>query len=47
MSDEELEIVDVWDYNFFEEMAKISALIPRYRYIAMDTEFPGVVNVPK
>jgi len=40
-------IVDVWYNNFFSELEKIEELLPQYPYIAMDTEFPGVVNVPK
>lgn len=29
--------------NFEEELKKISELIERYTWIAMDTEFPGIV----
>ena len=43
----QLRIIDIWDYNFFEELEKIVALLPEYRYIAMDTEFPGYVEVPR
>jgi CCR4-NOT transcription complex subunit 7/8 len=42
-----LRIIDVWDHNFFEELDKIMLLIPHYNFIAMDTEFPGIVNVPR
>lgn len=42
-----MEIIDIWEDNFFEEMERIMALIPIYNQIAMDTEFPGVVDVPK
>lgn len=35
-------IVEVWEDNFEEEMYKVSQLIEKYKYVAMDTEFPGV-----
>ena len=38
----DLEIVEVWEDNFDEEMEKIQYLISNYNSIAMDTEFPGV-----
>ena len=34
-------IKEVWDGNVEEEMLKISELIQTYKYIGMDTEFPG------
>ena len=40
-------IVDVWESNFFEELEKIKDLIAEYNYVSMDTEFPGIVNVPR
>lgn len=40
-------IVDIWDYNFYEELDKIMELITEYNYIAMDTEFPGCPEVPQ
>jgi CCR4-NOT transcription complex subunit 7/8 len=43
----QMRIVDVWDSNFFEELEKIKELLPIYSYVAMDTEFPGVVEVPR
>ena len=42
-----IRIIDVWDKNFFEELEKIKELLPVYNYIAMDTEFPGIVEVPR
>ncbi|KAF4625937.1 hypothetical protein G7Y89_g12224 [Cudoniella acicularis] len=39
-------IRDVWKGNLHEEMATLRNLVAKYPYIAMDTEFPGVVARP-
>merc|ERR1712212_576636 len=40
------EIRDVWGYNLEEEFKQIRTALENYSYIAMDTEFPGVVARP-
>ena len=39
-------IQDVWADNFEEEMAHVRAVLKRYPYVAIDTEFPGIVARP-
>lgn len=40
------EIRDVWQSNLEEEMETIRKVLERFPYIAMDTEFPGIVAKP-
>eukprot|EP01084_Bolivina_argentea_P243670 408441_1 len=40
----ESQIVDVWSSNLKEAMRQIQIIIEKYPYIAVDTEFPGVVS---
>jgi len=40
------QIREVWNYNLDEEFNKMREVVEKYPYIAMDTEFPGVVARP-
>lgn len=39
-------IRDVWNSNLKHEMGQISTVVEKYRFISLDTEFPGVVVTP-
>lgn len=43
---ENLEIRNVWAENVEEEMRNIREVVEKYPYVAMDTEFPGVIAKP-
>lgn len=45
-SGDTLRVREVWQDNLEEEMAIIRTIVDDYPYLAMDTEFPGVVARP-
>lgn len=44
LTSESLHIREVWADNLDEEMAIIRDIVDEFPYLAMDTEFPGVVR---
>jgi len=41
-----MNIIDVWQENLNQIKTKINSVIKKYPYVAMDTEFPGIVAHP-
>lgn len=40
------EIREVWNFNLYEEFMQICQIVKDYPFVAMDTEFPGIVAKP-
>ncbi|XP_045526663.1 CCR4-NOT transcription complex subunit 7-like isoform X3 [Pieris brassicae] len=45
-SRDDISIKNVWNYNLYEEFHVIRQIVQKYHWVAMDTEFPGVVARP-
>ncbi|KAK0415943.1 hypothetical protein QR680_012206 [Steinernema hermaphroditum] len=46
LEEQEILIVNVWNGNLEAEFIRIREMIEKFPYVAMDTEFPGVVYKP-
>uniref|UniRef100_A0AC35TXH2 Poly(A)-specific ribonuclease n=1 Tax=Rhabditophanes sp. KR3021 TaxID=114890 RepID=A0AC35TXH2_9BILA len=42
----DVQIINVWKKNLRDEFGKINKIVEEYPFVAMDTEFPGVVATP-
>jgi len=39
-------IINVWNYNFQQEINHVISLVAKYPIITIDTEFPGIISYP-
>ncbi|PZC76597.1 hypothetical protein B5X24_HaOG204437 [Helicoverpa armigera] len=44
--EEDCSIKNVWNHNLHEEFHVIRGVVQKFHWVAMDTEFPGVVAKP-